>query len=451
VKEANNIDDSSYSRRDGLIIFLIYISIFINSKVLFKKPFEFYIGYFIYLFLLPVFIPRYGFNKKLLLIFLTLLFSGVLSTILGHNTFGQFLKIFLGVIMSYLFYDYVYKEFDFKIKKLFQWYLIGCYYAAVIGIIQFISYQLNFEPGYNYRWLLNKWSVVTGGNFGIRVNSIFGEPTYLAAVLSASFFVSLYNLFQTEPVFISKLKSTVIIVVYILSFSGLGQIGIILTAIFLAINFGLIRYIFLAIPAFLLLFNVMYDNISEFRDRYDSLIELFGGGEFKLGKTHGSSFVLYNNFVVATENFKLNPILGSGLGSHPVAFEKYSIAKDIKVHGFNLNSADANSMFLRLMSETGLFGLTIFAVIIIKGYVKRDERYDTHHWLISNAILVMILLNMFRQGHYFLNGFPFFVLMYIYNAFSYNKLLTGEKENFKEEDNISEPSPESTKEHPSAS
>jgi hypothetical protein len=30
----------------------------------------------------------------------------------------------------------------------------------------------------------------------------------------------------------------------------------------------------------------------------------------------------------------------------------------------------------------------------------------------------MILLNLFRQGHYFLNGFPFFVLMYIYNASS---------------------------------
>jgi hypothetical protein len=70
-----------------------------------------------------------------------------------------------------------------------------------------------------------------------------------------------------------------------------------------------------------------------------------------------------------------------------------------------------------------LFGLLIFAVIIIKGYINRDERFDTHHWLISNSILVMILLNLFRQGHYFLNGFPFFILMYIFNKISYNQYI----------------------------
>jgi hypothetical protein len=35
----------------------------------------------------------------------------------------------------------------------------------------------------------------------------------------------------------------------------------------------------------------------------------------------------------------------------------------------------------------------------------------------------MLLLNLFRQGHYFLNGFPFFVLLYIYNYYSYRKSL----------------------------
>jgi hypothetical protein len=35
----------------------------------------------------------------------------------------------------------------------------------------------------------------------------------------------------------------------------------------------------------------------------------------------------------------------------------------------------------------------------------------------------MILLNMFRQGHYFLNGFPFFVILYYYNSVSYKMYL----------------------------
>ena len=119
------------------------------------------------------------------------------------------------------------------------------------------------------------------------------------------------------------------------------------------------------------------------------------------------------------ENFKSNFMFGSGIGSHPVAFDKYSLAKGIKVYGFNLNGADANSMLLRLISETGLFGVILFLTIIIKCYVKRDENHDTYHWIVSNSILVMILLNLFRQGHYFLNGFPFFVILYYFNSISY--------------------------------
>ena len=208
-----------------------------------------------------------------------------------------------------------------------------------------------------------------------------------------------------------------------LSFSGLGQIGIFLSVILFALNFGLIRYIFIIIPITLLMFNYLYNNVKDFRERYDGIVDLYTTGKFVLGKTHGSSFILYNNYHVAKENAKGNFLFGSGIGSHPIAFAKYSLANKIKVYGFNLNSADANSMLLRLISETGLFGVCIFFFIIFKFYIKRTDEEDTYHWLVSNGILIMILLNLFRQGHYFLNGFPFFVMLYIYNSISYNQYL----------------------------
>ena len=159
--------------------------------------------------------------------------------------------------------------------------------------------------------------------------------------------------------------------------------------------------------------------------RYDSAINLVQGEKFILGKTHGSSFILYNNYVVATENFKTNFLFGTGIGSHAFAFNIHSLSKDIKQKGFDSNSADANSMFLRLMSETGLFGIIIFIYIIITGYVKRDPKRLTYHWLISNAILLMILLNLFRQGHYFLYGFPFFLFLYYFNGAAYKDFVNG--------------------------
>jgi hypothetical protein len=355
-----NTENNSYPKSYYIIVISIYISIFINSFVFFKEPFEFYIGYLIYLFLLPGFIRKYGFNRSLVWIFGLLLISGVFHVLIGNNETGQFIKIFAGVLLSYFFYNYVILEFDFDISRLFKWYLKGAYYSAVIGAIQFISFQVGFGPGYQFSWLLNKWGFIPGGNFGIRINSIFGEPTYLGAVLSAAFFVSVYNFISKNPFYLTKLQSALIIVIYILSFSGLGQIGIFLSLGFLALSFGLLRYIYVLIPAAFFLFSVFYNNSKDFRERFDSIITLFSTGKFELGKTHGSSFILYNNYVVAIENVSHNTLFGSGLGSHPSAFEKYSTARNFKTYGFNLNSQDANSMLLRLISETGIFGVGIF-------------------------------------------------------------------------------------------
>lgn len=422
------------------ITMFIYLSIFINSFVFFKDPFEFYLGYLIFVLLLPRYISRYGFNASLMSVFGVLFVTGIFNILIGNDTPALFFKVFTGLFLSYIFYQYVLIDYEFDIQKLFKWYMIGCYVAALIGLVQFVSFQINFRPGYNFDWVFNKWGIAPGGVFGIRVNSVFSEPTYLASVLSAALFVSIYNLIRKETLYISKFQSIIIVLVYFLSFSGLGQLGIFLTIVFLTLNYGFVRYLLLIIPLVFIFFNTLYENVGEFRERYDGLVGLFQGQQFVLGKTHGSSFILFNNALVTIENFKTNFLFGSGLGSHPIAFAKYSLANEWKVFGFNNNSADANSMLLRLISETGLFGTLVFLFIVFKGYVRRDESNESHHWIISNALLVMILLNLFRQGHYFLNGFPFFVILYYYNYVSYTKWLAGE-ETDSDEGSAMEPDP----------
>jgi hypothetical protein len=417
----NNPIHAQQNKKNDLVVLFIYLSVFINSYVFFKEPFEFYFGYLIFIVLLPGYIIKYGFNGNLFFIFFILLVSGLVNVFLGNNTSGLFFKVYTGLTLSYFFYYYVIVDFEYDIEQLFSWYLKGAYVVALIGIFQFISFKVGFYYGYEYHWIFNKWGLVPGGMFGIRVNSVFAEPTHLGTVLSAAFFISVYNMLQKETFYLTRFQSLVIIAVYILSFSSLGQTGIFLTFLLLAINFGLVRYVVVLVPAAIILFNSLYNNLADFKGRLDGLIYLFSGQQFKVGQTHGSSFILYNNYVVAMQNFKTNFVFGTGIGSHPIAFEKYSIAKNIKIWGFNLNSADANSMLLRLISETGLFGVIIFLFIIIKCYVRRDTMHETFHWLVSNAILIMMLLNLFRQGHYFLNGFPFFVMLYCFNYFSYKQ------------------------------
>ncbi len=396
-------------------IFLIYCTLFINTYVFFKEPFEFYVSYCIVLLFFPYLYKRHTINPFLIKIFLVLLCFGLFSILIDNNNFPLFIKVYLGALMLYIFYDLVIKEYNCNVKLLFKWYLKGSFIMAIIACIQYVSFLIGFNAGFNYLWLFNKWTLALGGTLGIRINGFFAEPTYLASSLSAAFFISIYNLLRKEKFIISKFESIVLIIAYILSFSGIAQLGILISIILLLINFGLIRYLIIMIPIFILLFNVLYANVFEFRDRYDSTLQLFSGQTFKLGKTHGSSFILYNNAIVTYEHLKTNFLFGGGLGSHPIAFNKYSIAKDWKVKGFNNNSADASSMLLRLLSETGVIGALLFIVFIFKCYVKYNPFYSSYHWLISNSILVMILLNLFRQGNYILLGFPFFVLLYYYN------------------------------------
>lgn len=422
MKETEFTKDYKYY----LITFFIYLSIFIQSYIFFKEPFEFQFGYLIYILLLPGFFRRHRLSRPLALIFLILLIVGLINILFDNNTIQLFLKVFTGMALSYFFYYYVLVQFEFNIQQLFKWYLQGAYICCLIGLIQFISFLIGFKYGYNFHYInLNKWGLTFGGNFGIRINSIFCEPAHLASIMSAAFFISLYNLTKKESVYINKFKSIVIIITYILSFSSLAQTGILVAILLLFLSYGIIKYLIVVVPLILITFNFIYDNVPEFRQRYDSIISLVEGDKFILGKTHGSSFILYNNYVVATENFKTNFLFGTGIGSHAFAFKIHSLSRDIKQKGFDSNSADANSMFLRLMSETGLFGLIIISYIIITGYVKRDPKRLTYHWLICNAILLMILLNLFRQGHYFLYGFPFFIFLYYFNGVAYKDLVNG--------------------------
>ncbi len=301
---------------------------------------------------------------------------------------------------------------------------------AVIAAIQFVSFLIGFSPGYDLVWIINKGGTVVGGNFGIRISGLYLEPSQLAIIQAPALFIAFYTLVLRKRDYYKPYMAIVIIITYLLSFSSVGYIGILVAVILLMINYGLVRYIVIFVPLAAIIFYLLYTNVEDFRTRYDDTISTFDSGEFKIGKTHGSSIVLYDNYIVALTNFKKNFIVGTGFGSHKIAYGKYSITKHLRNQKFKGNEADANSLLLRIMSETGLFGLIITFYFLIKNYKKREdnenEEYDVY-WLISNALLIVMLLFLFRQGHYFINGFPFFVLLYYFNRKAYETKLEESK------------------------
>jgi hypothetical protein len=56
----------------------------------------------------------------------------------------------------------------------------------------------------------------------------------------------------------------------------------------------------------------------------------------------------------------------------------------------------------------------LYSLLLIRYNIKKSREDNTNKWIISNAILVLLLINIVRQGHYVAYGFPAFILMYYY-------------------------------------
>ena len=78
------------------------------------------------------------------------------------------------------------------------------------------------------------------------------------------------------------------------------------------------------------------------------------------------------------------------------------------------------------MSETGLYGMVVILLLLFGSWVFSWQAVEKEYWLISNACALIILLYMLRQGHYFLNGFPFFLWLHFYTK-KLNKFKLKEK------------------------
>lgn len=440
----------------------IFSVIFISSIILFKTPFEFYISYIGLIILLFAWLFKFKFPSQILYLFLPLLVFGMINIAFGNNTFSFFIKIYANIFVAVLFFYYVFEYYDRDIVRFFSIYMTWSYVAAIIGIIQLISYKIGFAPGYDYKILFgfNKWGVTPGG-LGIRVNSIFCEPSYVGSTLGPAFFISFYNIVFNKAYFVTKLQGLIIITTYLLSTSSVAYLGIFITLILLLINFGIVRYLVVVVPFILILFYFTYNNVSEFRTRMDGLKALYvdnilekeankdSRGGFMVQYTrklyllktvHGSSFVQYNNYIITKNNFFANPLFGTGLGSHQYIFSKYDMSYLLGGE-YDNNVADANSMFLRTVSETGLFGVIFLFLFIRRNYVKRDPDHPEadYHWLISNAVLVIILLQLARQGNYTFGGFMAFMWLYYYTKLDYFKFLEKAEESHSGETQTEEP------------
>lgn len=456
-------------RFEKILIALMVLTIFLDDFRFGSEAtrgaasFDFYYYYVIW----AVFLLHYVTRLKSLPIWpgwflggiLVLFTNSVIGGSLSDSLKFPMLKQMLGITYSSVAYFALVKYTGFDLKRLFRIYLTASFWVSIWGLAEEIMRVLKFDqrfPAGPVRTLLellgftNLWDNHKAMSIGLyRVYSIMGEPYFLAVALLPA----LYYLFNCMigPVNVrdwkEKWRFIVVLGCYLLTFSTAGYTGIMLSAGMVAANWGLFNLrktgiIFIPILLFVILprLGELRNLFFELQVRVDDTVKAFVSrgnlSKNEIAKLNSSTFALYSNFLIAGQSFENYPITGAGLGSHEISYERYFdqfLDKRFKIMYGKFNTKDANSLFIRLLSEGGLIGLGLLFVAIFGFFIYRrglDVPELSLLTIINQGVFLMMIVRILRTGNYIGQGFYFFFFLYAFSAIairSYYREL-GEKE-----------------------
>lgn len=406
-------------------------SVFMDDFIILRHriPFDFYVYYLTFIISILYYIRT---KKKLSLlpgwfsVSIALLILSTLIVCTIENTFalGVFKQIFGVIFTSVAYYTFLAYN-NFEVKRIFRMYVYLSFFVAAEGLLEEL---LNLSGIH-----INSKMRLTQSGF-YRIFGIMGEPYFLAVALLPALFYTFYKTTNFERIN-SKIRNIVltatIATCFIFTFSSAGIIGIGGIFFFWLVDkkyLSLKSWKIVFLPIFLGLFAFLFSNVqkgwNEFNIKFNQTISAFSAGttekEF-IQDLNTSSFALYSNYVIAKASFIDKPLTGTGLGTHESNYRKYFgnfFDESFIIRYGIFNSSDANSLFVRLMSETGLLGLGMFFIflfrnmLVVKGYNYQELRDYT---LINQGIFIWFIVRLVRTGNYFGNGFFLFFFMYYFS------------------------------------
>ena len=379
--------------------YLIFSSIF----AMFTEDFSFHLGIdwkLFYLILSVNFIlllvkKSLSIHKNLFILLSFFLVHGIVMYLIKGNSVFSLIAQLIGISISSIYYYNLLKIYG--TKTLFKKYQQIAFYVALFAIPMFFLNINVFTPG--------------------RLNGIMSEPAHFAALMLPA----LYAFFRQKNFF----KAFIILIVIILSKSTIGFVGLFLIVVIPLLKVKhFLKYSIVAL--ILTLFGVYYISsnwnektdekegnvyVRRVKETKESLSAIYTG-KFKK-YTNLSSYALLSNTFITQNIFFQNP-LGTGLGSYKQEYEKryeklHPPKYLLKLNQSKINSQDANSLFLRITADLGIFGLLIilyFAFRSVNLFQKDDK-------IIQQSSFFYLIVKLLREGHYFPPEFYFLTLVFL--------------------------------------
>jgi hypothetical protein len=344
-------------------------------------------------FLLFVWMGAVRFRPGMWLLAAALLASGAAGILQHTDTVTLFAKQFAGILASVFYFSCYYRLTGDDPSGPFRLYVRAAYYVSLAGLaIVFVRVPFDGELP--------------------RLQSVLAEPSMFALVtLPAAYYC--VDRYRQERTWGREL--VVIGAALLLSRSSVGYLGLLfLLALFFARSWSraLAGLAVVAVTG-----ASLYAASEDFRIRLDDTVRAAGEGTVE--DANLSTFALVSNALVTTRVLSLHPWAGNGLGSHLLSHRAY-IADVPGVAAFEnmmlrgqttmeqLNAADASSLLLRLLSETGIAG--VLAVGLFIGRYKAPRGGERA--AINYAVLIYCFAKLLRAGHYFSPEEFFFVFAY---------------------------------------
>lgn len=424
-------------RFERLLIFLMVLSIFLDDYIIgyssnearAASPFDFYYYYLIFLTFLFYYLVKIKkvpwlpswFLTPLMILFISSFITGLS---LGNLSFSMAKQV-IGITFSSIAYYNLIRYTKYDLTRLFNIYLNIAFYVAIYGVIE------EFLLLRGIYILSDNVKLVSGGFY--RVYSIMGEPYFLAVALIPALYHYLNKFFGVKSFRQRKtfIRLGIILACYVFTFSSAGIIGLGLMFAFILYNHGYftptnVRFILLIL--IVLLFFPSGDkklfSLKEFEVRMADSYKAFSNSDnltkAEIAKFNSSTFALYSNYVIAQKSFSENPISGSGLGSHEKTYDEYFgslFGKKFLIMYGEFNQKDGNSLFIRLMSETGLIGLTLIFLFVFRFMLGRKQIRNPEmvpYIIINQGIFIVFIIRLMRTGNYIGQGFFFFFFLYYF-------------------------------------
>jgi hypothetical protein len=330
---------------------------------------------------------------------LYLALSGTVGILFGTDTLPLVAKEFLGISVSLLYFYYFFKMIGMDYWRAFQTYLKIAYWFAILAFPLWIG------------------SCVAAHGFE-RLKGLTQEPEWFCTLVLPAYYWSAY-MYLTERK--EGLKVAVFTLAIALSGSSMGYLCVAFGALLLgARRGGLFVVLPLVASAVLGLAYVSLDNV---RTRVDDTFLALSNQD--VSGTNLSTYALISNLFVTEKVLHESPLLGNGLGSHPVSHERFfadipGVQFFVESGLADYNAPDASSMTLRVLSELGLvgfFGMLVFLIHFHVGGKGPDAA-------ISNALLVCFFLKLVRFGLYFPPELLLFVFIYMLNHRASKRLVS---------------------------